>query len=54
MRLIDADKILTNVIAISNSKGQVAWSAVCTVARKMYEKQKTYYLPNLLAARFAQ
>ena len=29
-RLIDADKLLTNVIAISNSKGQVAWSAVST------------------------
>ena len=30
MRLIDADKLLTNVFAISNSKGQVAWSAVST------------------------
>ena len=29
-RLIDADKLLTNVIAISNSKGQVTWSAVST------------------------
>lgn len=30
MRLIDADKLLTNAIAISNSKGQVTWSAVST------------------------
>ena len=30
MRLIDADKLLTNVFAISNSKGQVAWRAVST------------------------
>ena len=29
-RLIDADKLLTNVIAINNSKGQVTWSAVST------------------------
>lgn len=29
-RLIDADKLLTNVIAISNFKGQVIWSAVST------------------------
>lgn len=27
-RLIDADKLLTNVVAVSNSKGQVTWSAV--------------------------
>ena len=31
MRLIDADKLLTNVIAISNSEGQVTWSAVSTM-----------------------
>ena len=30
-RLIDADKLLTNVIAISNSEGQVIWSAVSTI-----------------------
>lgn len=30
-RLIDADKLLTNVIAISNSEGQVTWSAVSTI-----------------------
>lgn len=30
-RLIDADKLLTNAIAISNSKGQVAWSEVSTI-----------------------
>ena len=30
MRLIDADKLLTNVIAINNSKGQVTWSEVST------------------------
>ena len=30
-RLIDADKLLTNAIAISNYKGQVAWSAVSTI-----------------------
>ena len=29
-RLIDADKLLTNVIAINNSKGQVTWSEVST------------------------
>ena len=29
-RLIDADKLLTNVIAIRNFKGQVIWSAVST------------------------
>lgn len=29
-RLIDADKLLTNVITISNSKGQVTWRAVST------------------------
>lgn len=29
-RLIDADKLLTNVITISNSKGQVSWRAVST------------------------
>ena len=28
MRLVDADKLLTNVIAVNNSKGQVTWSAV--------------------------
>ena len=27
-RLIDADRLLTNVVAVSNSKGQVTWSAV--------------------------
>lgn len=27
-RLIDADKLLTKVVLISNLKGQVAWSAV--------------------------
>ena len=31
MRLVDADKLLTNAIAISNYKGQVTWSAVSTV-----------------------
>ena len=30
-RLIDADKLLINAIAISNSKGQVAWSEVSTI-----------------------
>lgn len=30
-RLIDADKLLTNAIAITNSKGQVTWSAVSTI-----------------------
>ena len=30
-RLINADKLLTNAIAISNYKGQVAWSAVSTI-----------------------
>ena len=30
-RLIDADKLLTNAIAISNSRGQVAWSEVSTI-----------------------
>lgn len=30
-RLIDADALLMNVVAISNSKGQVAWSAVPTM-----------------------
>ena len=29
-RLIDADKLLTNVVSVSNSKGQVTWSAVST------------------------
>lgn len=29
-RLIDADGLLMNVVTISNSKGQVAWSAVTT------------------------
>lgn len=29
-RLIDADALLMNVVAISNSKGQVTWSAVPT------------------------
>ena len=31
MRLIDADKLLTNTIAITNSKGQVTWSEVSTI-----------------------
>lgn len=30
-RLIDADALLMNVVAISNSKGQVTWSAVPTM-----------------------
>ena len=30
-RLINADKLLTNAIVISNYKGQVAWSAVSTI-----------------------
>ena len=30
-RLIDADKLLTNAFTISNSKGQIAWSAVSTI-----------------------
>ena len=30
-RLIDADKLLTNTIAITNWKGQVTWSAVPTI-----------------------
>ena len=30
-RLIDADKLLTNAITISNSKGQIAWSEVSTI-----------------------
>lgn len=29
-RLIDADALLINAVAISNSKGQVTWSAVPT------------------------
>ena len=30
-RLIDADKLLTNAITISNSEGQATWSAVSTI-----------------------
>ena len=30
-RLIDADKLLTNAITISNSEGQAIWSAVSTI-----------------------
>ena len=30
-RLIDADKLLTKVVAVSNSMGQVTWSAVSTI-----------------------
>ena len=30
-RLIDADKLLTNAVTISNSKGQVTWSEVSTI-----------------------
>ena len=29
--LIDADKLLTNAITISNSEGQATWSAVSTI-----------------------
>lgn len=31
VRLIDVDKLLTNAIIGSNSKGQVAWSVVPTI-----------------------
>ena len=30
-RLIDEDKLLTNVVPVSNSKGEVTWSAVSTM-----------------------
>lgn len=30
-RLIDADKLLTKVVAVSNSIGQVTWSAVSAI-----------------------
>ena len=30
-RLIDADKLLTNAVTISNSEGQATWSAVSTI-----------------------
>lgn len=30
-RLIDADKLLTNAVTISNSEGQAIWSAVSTI-----------------------
>ena len=30
-RLIDADKLLTNAIIISDSEGQATWSAVSTI-----------------------
>ena len=30
-RMIDEDKLLTNVVPVSDSKGQVTWSAVSTI-----------------------
>ena len=30
-RLIDADKLLTKVVSVSNSIGQVTWSAVSAI-----------------------